>query len=237
MLSDRFGRLPLGDVLAPAIRIAEEGFPVPEITAAEWAGRRSPAARRRRGRARLPAGRPGAARRARCSGIPISRRPIARSPSDGRDAFYRGDIARRIVSCSDRARRRADRRRPCGIRRRVGRAALDDLPRLDRLRAAAERAGHRRADDAQPARARRRSARTAHNSVEALHTLIEAKKLAYADMARHVADPAFHQRAGGGAAVEGVRRPSARARSIPARAQPRGVAPARCRPTAATPPI
>jgi gamma-glutamyltranspeptidase/glutathione hydrolase len=30
-----------------------------------------------------------------------------------------------------------------------------------------------------------------HNSAEALHTLIEAKKLAYADMARHVSDPAF----------------------------------------------
>jgi gamma-glutamyltranspeptidase/glutathione hydrolase len=31
-----------------------------------------------------------------------------------------------------------------------------------------------------------------HNSAEALHTFIEAKKLAYADMARHVCDPAFH---------------------------------------------
>ena len=34
--------------------------------------------------------------------------------------------------------------------------------------------------------------RYGHNSAEALHTLIEAKKLAYADMARHLADPAFH---------------------------------------------
>jgi len=31
-----------------------------------------------------------------------------------------------------------------------------------------------------------------HNSADALHTLIEAKKLAYADMARYVCDPAFH---------------------------------------------
>jgi gamma-glutamyltranspeptidase/glutathione hydrolase len=30
-----------------------------------------------------------------------------------------------------------------------------------------------------------------HNSADALHVLIEAKKLAYADMSRHVADPAF----------------------------------------------
>jgi gamma-glutamyltranspeptidase/glutathione hydrolase len=37
-LSDRFGKLALAEVLAPAIRIAEDGFPVPEITALEWAG-------------------------------------------------------------------------------------------------------------------------------------------------------------------------------------------------------
>jgi gamma-glutamyltranspeptidase/glutathione hydrolase len=30
-----------------------------------------------------------------------------------------------------------------------------------------------------------------HNSVDTLHTMIEAKKLAYADMARHVGDPKF----------------------------------------------
>ncbi len=38
MLSARFGRLSLSDVLSPAIQIAEEGFPVPEIIAAEWQG-------------------------------------------------------------------------------------------------------------------------------------------------------------------------------------------------------
>src|SRR5687768_4647370 len=35
-LSERFGRMPWDEVLAPAIQIADEGFPVPEITAAEW---------------------------------------------------------------------------------------------------------------------------------------------------------------------------------------------------------
>ena len=30
-----------------------------------------------------------------------------------------------------------------------------------------------------------------HNSAEYLHHLIEAKKIAYADLARHVADPAY----------------------------------------------
>src|SRR5215211_3401119 len=37
-LHDRFGRIPFGDLLSSAIRIAEEGCPVPELTAAEWAG-------------------------------------------------------------------------------------------------------------------------------------------------------------------------------------------------------
>src|SRR5688572_29017077 len=62
---------------------------------------------------------------------------------------------------------------------------------MDGLRAAAERPGHRRPDDAQPARAGADRILRTH-SANALHTLIEAKKLAYADMARHVADPACH---------------------------------------------
>ena len=37
-LLGRFGRLPLAEILAPAIQVAEAGFPVPEITAAEWLG-------------------------------------------------------------------------------------------------------------------------------------------------------------------------------------------------------
>jgi len=35
-LSDRLGALPLADVLAPAIRIAEEGFPVKVLVAPDW---------------------------------------------------------------------------------------------------------------------------------------------------------------------------------------------------------
>jgi len=36
LLAERFGRFSLSDLLGPAVQIADEGFPVPEITAAEW---------------------------------------------------------------------------------------------------------------------------------------------------------------------------------------------------------
>jgi len=37
-IHERFGKLRLADVMAPAIGVAEQGFPVSEITAAEWEG-------------------------------------------------------------------------------------------------------------------------------------------------------------------------------------------------------
>ena len=76
-------------------------------------------------------------------------------------------------------------------------------------------AGHRGADDAQhhgavPARRVR-----VHNSREALHVMIEAKKLAYADMLRYVADPALRQGAGRRACLDkAYGRERAQARSI-----------------------
>ena len=36
--AERFGTMPLKDLLAPAIQLAEEGFPVHEVAAAGWAG-------------------------------------------------------------------------------------------------------------------------------------------------------------------------------------------------------
>jgi gamma-glutamyltranspeptidase/glutathione hydrolase len=191
MLSERFGRLSLRDVLSPAIGIAEEGFPVPEITAEEWEGSQALLrADEETARIYLPNGRaPGVGQMFRNSDLASTYRLLA---SDGRDAFYRGDIARRIVECS---------------RRHEGALAAEDL------------AGYA-AEWVTPLSTTYRGwtvyelppngqgiaalmmlnliehapiGSYGHNSAEALHTLIEAKKLAYADMARHVCDPAFHQ--------------------------------------------
>ena len=152
-LSERFGVLPLGDVLAPAIQIAEEGFPVPEITAAEWAGSATLLqATEESARVYLPGGwaprvgqmfrNPDLAASYRALGVRGTRRLLSR----------RHRPAHRQLLGSPQ--RRALCRRPGGVRRGVGHPALDDISRLDGLRAAAQRAGHRRTDDAQPDRAR-----------------------------------------------------------------------------------
>jgi len=94
-LHDRYGRLPMSDVLAPAIRYAEEGFPVSEIIAWLWAAN-----------ARARADFPGFSE----TFLPDGRAPVAgelfRNPAlantyrtlvaKGRDAFYRGEIARKV---------------------------------------------------------------------------------------------------------------------------------------------
>ena len=165
-LRDRFGRKPLSDILAPAIYHAESGFPVSEITACEWAG--SAAALRSDASASktfLRGGRPP------CAGEIFSNRDLAWT--------YR-QIA--VVRCLCAIGRRG--RAPslmCSAQH-GGTLAASDLAEFEaewvspfprriaagRLRAAAERAGHRRADDAQPPGALADRLSTAHNSVEAL---------------------------------------------------------------------
>jgi gamma-glutamyltranspeptidase/glutathione hydrolase len=190
MLSERFGRLPLGDVLSPAIRIADEGFPVPEITAAEWAGSRPLLqANAEAARIYLPGGSaPRIGELFRNPDLAATYRTLA---AGGREAFYRGDIARRIVSCSQQH---------------GGALAADDMAEYDAAWVAPLSTTYRGWTVYElPPNGQGIAALMmlnllehapigsyGHNSAEALHTLIEAKKLAYADMARHVCDPAFH---------------------------------------------
>jgi gamma-glutamyltranspeptidase/glutathione hydrolase len=190
MLSERFGKLPLADVLAPAIDIAEAGFPVSEITAAEWVGSAALLqGTEESARVYLPGGwAPGIGQMFRNPDLATSYRTVA---AEGRDAFYRGPIAQRIVQCAeqcggalaaaDLAEYQADWVTPLSTNYRgwtvfelppngQGIAALMMLNLIEQ--APMQSYGH--------------------NSAEALHTIIEAKKLAYADMARYVCDPAFH---------------------------------------------
>jgi gamma-glutamyltranspeptidase/glutathione hydrolase len=189
LLLERFGRKSFADVLAAAIGMAEEGFPVAEITAEEWTNREAflredaPAAS-----TFLPAG------RAVQLGEIFQNRDLAatyrRIAADGRDGFYEGEVARRLVECiarrggamvgADLSEFRADWVQPISTTYRgwdvleippngAGIAALMMLNILEHFPLA----------------------EAGHNSVEALHAMIEAKKVAYADMQRYVADPRF----------------------------------------------
>ncbi len=98
-LAERFGRLPFLQLFGPALRYAREGFLVPSITAAAW-GR---AAERFRefpefAAAFLPGGRaPVTGERFRCPEQADTLRRIAESRGE---AFYRGEVAGRIVAAS-----------------------------------------------------------------------------------------------------------------------------------------
>jgi gamma-glutamyltranspeptidase / glutathione hydrolase len=188
-LLSRFGKKPFADVLAPAIAAAKAGFPVTEVFSNDWAlsadyvGRSPEAAR-----VFLPAGHaPAVGEIFRNPDLAGALEEIA---GGGRDAFYKGTLARRIIETSDRL---------------GGTMTADDLADF-----AAEWVEPLSTDyrgwtvyemppneqgvaalmmlnimSAFPL------ARWGHNSVDALHALIEAKKLAYADMINYVGDPRF----------------------------------------------
>jgi gamma-glutamyltranspeptidase/glutathione hydrolase len=190
-LSGRFGRLPLADVLAPAIQIAEAGFPVAEIVAAEWQGGEPLLhANAEAARVFLPGGQaPHVGQIFRNRDLAATYRSLA---LQGRDAFYRGDIARRIVKCSDAH---------------GGALTADDLATYDAAWVTPLSTTYRGWTVYElPPNGQGIAALMmlnliehspigsyGHNSAAALHTLIEAKKLAYSDMAKWVCDPAFHE--------------------------------------------
>ena len=95
----RFGRLPLADVLAPAVFHAEDGFPVAPVVAEGWAALEDAVAGDAAAAATYLPG--GAAPRA---GMIFKNPDLARSlrlvGEHGADAFYRGPIADAIVSLS-----------------------------------------------------------------------------------------------------------------------------------------
>ena len=94
-LHKRFGKLPMKDVLEPAIRYAEEGFPVSEVIAHYWAiGGERLKDEPNFAATYLPEGRaPSKGEIFRNPGLARTYRMLA---TEGRDAFYRGSIAQTI---------------------------------------------------------------------------------------------------------------------------------------------
>lgn len=188
-LSKRFGKKSLSDVLAPAIRYAEEGFPVSELVSRSWVS--SEAKLKNDANATKTYLRDGKAPRIgemfRNPDLAKTYRAIA---SRGRASFYEGDIAKRILASSQRL---------------GGLMVADDLKKFSAEWVAPISTAYRGwtvyeiPPNGQGIAALAMLnlmenfplAETGLNSARTLHTLIEAKKLAYADLLRFVADPRF----------------------------------------------
>ncbi len=94
-LIERYGRLPLRESLAPAIRLAEDGFPVAPLTAHYWRQAESLLAAAPGGQAMTIGGRaPRAGEIFRNPGLARTLRAVAEG---GREAFYQGSIAESIT--------------------------------------------------------------------------------------------------------------------------------------------
>ena len=154
-LRARFGTKPLAELLAAGDRRGRRGLP-------RAGSHRRLLARRARRRCRP---RPDAAATFLIDGeraprvgeimkLPQTGRDAAADRRrQGRDAFYKGDIAKEIVAFSEKHGGYFSLRRLRRSHRRMGRAGLDELSRLRRVGAAAQRPGHRRPANAQRARA------------------------------------------------------------------------------------
>src|SRR6185436_19429272 len=188
-LLDKYGTMKLADLLGPAIESAENGFPVMEKTAEDWNAEvtkltKTPAAAANY----LIEGR--APRAGEIFRQPNLARTLRTLALGGRDAFYKGEIAKAIadyceknggfISLADLAAQKSEWVEPISTDYRgytvyeippnsQGLTALLTLNILEGFDLAAL--------SAQPDRY--------------YHTLIEATKLAFADRNRYIADPAF----------------------------------------------
>lgn len=188
-LHDRFGKLPMSQILSPSIDYARKGFPVSELIAFYLEGS-----------ARRLAKYPGFSETYMPNGKMPARGDIMKNPAlantyekiakGGRDAFYKGDIARSIdkymkanggyLGYEDLASHTSEWIEPVSVNYRgfdvwelppngQGIAALQILKTLEPFDLKA----------------------MGHDSVEYVHHFVEAKKLAFADRARFYADMAF----------------------------------------------
>jgi gamma-glutamyltranspeptidase/glutathione hydrolase len=189
MLIKRFGTKRLADVLKPAIDYAENGFPVSEVIGVQWAS----ATRRLQEwpdstQTYLPGGRaPETGELFRNPNLARSYRQIAQ---DGAQAFYRGEIARKIVAFSEKnggyfslkdfEDHRSDWVDPVSTNYRG--YDVWELPPNGQGIAALEMLNVLEAYDLKS---------MGPLNPDYLHLLVESKKLAFADRARFYSDPDF----------------------------------------------
>lgn len=188
-LHARFGRIGMTEVLAPAVRYARAGAPISEVIAGYWA----------EDSARL-GDFPGFADVFMPEGSAPAAGDVFKNPllaetytllaSEGRAAFYEGEIARAIEHCmrdqggfldrADLREHRSDWVEPVSTSYRG--FEVWELPPNSQGIAVLQMLNLLEGYDL---------GRLVWGSAEHLHLLVEAKKLAFEDRARHYADPAF----------------------------------------------
>jgi len=188
-LADKFGRKKLAEDLAAAIRTAKDGYPVPGLTAAVWASQVD----HLRGDEAASTTYLIQDRAPRVGEVfhnPDLAWSLQQIADQGRDAYYKGEISRKILdtmkrhggtmTAQDMAEYSAEWVEPISTTYRdwtvfemppngQGLAALEMLNILETFPLGQKDYGF--------------------GSVNALHAMIEAKKLAYADLARYIGDP------------------------------------------------
>jgi gamma-glutamyltranspeptidase/glutathione hydrolase len=190
-LHDRFGKLPMPELLAPTIKYAREGFPVSEVIAYYW-------------NASVPrlSKYPGFSEQFTRDGRgprtgetwmrPTLADTLQKISDGGRDAFYKGDIARTIdayfkandgyLSYDDLAAHHGEWVDPVSTNYRG--YDLWELPPNGQGIAALQIMNLLEGFDLK---------KYGFGSPEHVHLFVEAKKLAFADRARFYADPGFYR--------------------------------------------
>ena len=186
-LLERFGSMGLEEVLQPAIRYAEEGFPVSEIFASNWASAGEAFADDAEFTGSyFVNGKPPE------HGDVITNKDLAwtyrQIAQGGRDAFYEGEIAMRTVerlqeldwpvTAEDLAAQRSDWVEPITTTYKGHR--IYELPPNGQGMAALEMLNILEGFDLQSME---------HNSAPYVHLFVEAKRLAFADLEAWLADP------------------------------------------------
>jgi gamma-glutamyltranspeptidase/glutathione hydrolase len=188
-LQQKFGTMPLKALLEPSIEYAEKGVPVPEVIAGYWRGSEKSHARDT-GMAKtfLVNGKaPKAGDVFKNPELANTYRLIAR---DGRDAFYKGEIAEKIVALSDRAgglfsmKDFADHKSEWIDPVKASYRGYDvwELPPPGQGIAALQILNLLEPRDLN---------KMGMNSADYWHLMVEAKKLAFADRAKYYTDPLF----------------------------------------------
>src|SRR5688572_195618 len=188
-LHGKFGKLPMKDLLQPAIAYARNGFPVTEVIAEGWALN-----------VKVLKDYPNYAQTYMPNGRAPAKGEIFRNPllantlnaiaEGGRDAFYKGDIARRIekymkanggyLTAADLAAHRSEWVAPVSTNYRG--YDVWELPPNNQGVAALQMLNILEAYDIKS---------MGFGSPEYLHLFVEAKKLAFEDRAHYYADPEF----------------------------------------------